>query len=606
MRGIVLGLSLISMAKLKHLLAAISFLTTFCIGKAQSYAVYYKTPEGDISFQQKLSLQRGFSSQTEAALYIVQLPFLLQGKGYITASVDSVQYDSLFARAIVYLGEQYKWAKISTSEQDAALLQSIRWPDRLEGTVDFNTIQTWQKKILDYLEENGRPFGKVYLDSIGISGNEVHAVLKIEPGPLYKIDSIRVYGDAKISNEFLQRYLEIPNGSVYNRKKLERVSKRISEISYVQQEHVPTIDYLGTGSVLNLYLKTRKNSQANALIGFLPNSDVTSGTKKLRLTVDANILLRNALSNGETIGLIWQQLQQKSPRLNLLYEQPYIFHSPFGLNFSFDMYKRDSLFLNINMNLGTSYQLEERKTARLFLQRRQSIVSGINEATIIQTKLLPREADVSSTNLGIGYEFSNTDYRFNPRKGNEFIISSTAGTKKIRKNNQILDLKDPSEPNFKFESLYDTVKLKAYQFRIITTAAHFVPLGKQSTIKLGLNAGIYQSANYFRNELFQIGGYKLMRGFDEESQFVSQYAISTVEYRYRVGLNSFFFVFTDGGLGKHLLETKQNHSYLGTGLGLSLETKAGIVNLAGALGKRDDIPFNFRQFKVHIGFASYF
>jgi hypothetical protein len=89
----------------------------------------------------------------------------------------------------------------------------------------------------------------------------------------------------------------------------------------------------------------------------------------------------------------------------------------------------------------------------LFLQRRQSIVSGINEATIIQTRTLPQEADVSSTNLGIGYEFSNTDYRFNPRKGNEFAISSTAGTKKIRKNNQILDLKDPSEPDFKFEHL---------------------------------------------------------------------------------------------------------------------------------------------------------
>ena len=594
------------MAKLKHLLAAISFLTTFCVGKAQSYTVYYKTPAGDTLLQQNLLLQNHFSSQTEAALYIVQLPSLLQSKGYITASVDSIQYDSSFATAVIYSGEQYKWAKINTRGQDASILQSIRWPDQLEGVIDFNELNLWQKKILDYLEENGRPFGKVYLDSISINGNEVNALLKIEQGPLYKIDSIRVYGDAKVSNEFLQRYLDIPNGSFYNKKKLERVSKRISEISYVQQEHVPTIDYLGTGSVLNLYLKARKNSQANALIGFLPNSDDVSGNQKLRLTVDANILLRNALSNGETIGLVWQQLQQKSPRLNLLYEQPYIFHSSFGLNFSFDMYKRDSLFLNINMNLGTSYQLEERKTVRLFLQRRQSIVSGINEANIIQSRTLPQEADVSSTNLGVGYEFSNTDYRFNPRKGNEFIISGTAGTKKIKKNNQILDLKDPFDPDFNFEHLYDTVKLKAYQLRIITTAAHFIPLATQSTIKLGLNAGIYQSANYFRNELFQIGGYKLMRGFDEESQFVSQYAVGTVEYRYRVGLNSFFFVFTDGGLGKHLLETKKNHSYLGTGLGLSLETKAGIINLAGALGRRDDIPFNFRQFKIHIGFASYF
>lgn len=593
------------MTKLKHLLTAISFLTTFCIGRAQSYTVLYKSPEGDTSVQQKLLLQKNFTSQIEATLYLVQLPSLLQTKGYITASLDSVRYDSSSAMAVIYSGEQYQWAKISTREEDAAILQAVRWPDKIEGTVDLGTLRIWQKKILDYLEENGRPFGKVYLDDITIDGNEVNALLKIDQGVVYKIDSIRVHGDAKISNEFLQRYLEIPNGSTYNRKKLEAVSRKISELSYLQQDHTPTIDYLGTGSVLNLYLKARKTSQANVLIGFLPNSNV-DGNSKLRLTVDANILLRNALSNGETIGLIWQQLQQRSPRLNLLYDQPYILHSDFGFNFSFEMYKRDSMFLNIIMNIGTSYRTDDRKTVRLFLQKRQSIVSDINEAYIIQTKTLPQEADVSSTNLGVGYEFRNTDYRFNPRKGNELMISTTAGTKRIKKNSQILELKDPSDPDFKFEDLYDTVKLKAYQFRIITAAAHFVPLGSQSTLKLGLNAGIYQSANYFRNELFQIGGYKLMRGFDEESQFVSQYAVGTVEYRYRIGMNSFLFAFTDGGYGKHLLEAEKNHSYLGVGLGLSLETKAGVVNLAGALGRRDDIPFNFRQFKVHIGFASYF
>ena len=594
------------MTKLKHLFAAISFLTTFYTGGAQSYTVFYRSGEGDTSLQQKLSLQKNFSTQPEAILYIMQLPSLHQSKGFITASVDSIQYDSLFAKAVIYLGEYYQWAKISTRPQDAGLLESIRWPGNFEGSMDFTTLHIWQKKILDYLEENGRPFGKVYLDSIDISGNKVNALLKIDQGPVYKVDSIRIYGDAKVSKEFLQHYLEIPNGSIYNKKKLELVSRRISELSYVQQEHAPTIDYLGTGSILNLYLKARKNSQANALIGFLPNSTSDAGEKKLRLTVDANLLLRNSMGSGETIGLIWQQLQKQSPRLDLLFDQPYFLHSPFGLNFTFDMYKRDSIFLNININLGTSYRLDERKTARLFLQSRQSFVSDINEALIIQTKRLPQEADVGSTNLGIGYEFTNTDFRFNPRKGNEVVISSTAGTKKIKKNNQILDLKDPSDPGFDFEHLYDTVKLKAYQFRITTTAAHFIPLGVQSTLKLGMNAGIYQSANYFRNELFQIGGYKLMRGFDEESQFVSQYAIGTAEFRYRLGLNSFFFVFTDGGLGKHLLETKKDHSYLGTGLGLSLETKAGIVNLAGALGKRDDTQFNFREFKIHIGFASYF
>lgn len=542
----------------------------------------------------------------EAGMYLFQLPSLLQTRGYITASLDSVQYDSLFAIATIYLGEPYKWANIHTSKKDQDLLQSIRWPGAFNGAVDFKTLHFWQQKILDQLEEAGHPFGKVYLDSININGDRVNALLKIEQGPLYKVDSIRVYGDAKINNDFLQRYLEIPNGSIYNKRKLENVSKRVSQISYVQQEHAPTIDYLGTGSVLNLYLKSRKNNQANALIGFLPNSDQLSGNKKLLLTVDVNVLLRNSFGSGETIGLIWQQLQKGSPRLNILIDRPYIFRSPFGVNFTFDMYKRDSLFLNMNMNLGVNYQLGDRQKATVFLQRRQSVISGINEASIIQLKQLPREADVSSFNLGLSYEFNNTDFRFNPRKGNEFIVSTAGGTKNIKKNNQILELKDPSNPSFKFESLYDTVKLKAYQFRVSISAAHFIPVASQSTIKLGLNAGIYQSANYFRNELFQIGGIKLLRGFNEESQFVSQYAIGTAEFRYRLDLNSFFFVFGDGGWGKHLLEAKANYTYIGTGLGLSLETKGGIINLAGAVGKRDDTKFNFRQIKIHVGFASYF
>jgi hypothetical protein len=342
------------------------------------------------------------------------------------------------------------------------------------------------------------------------------------------------------------------------------------------------------------------------LIGFLPNSDQLTDGKKFLLTVDANILLRNALGGGETIGLVWQQLQQRSPRLNLIFDQPYIFNSPFGFNFTLDMYKRDSAYLNINMNIGTSYRIEDRQTFNVFLQRRQTIVSGINTTAIINSKELPKEVDVSSLNLGFGYSFNNTDFRFNPGRGNEFVTISSGGTKNIRKNNQIMDLKDPSDPSFDFESLYDTLQLKAYQFRITTAYARYLPLGGQSILKLGINGGIYQSANYFRNELFQIGGIKLLRGFDEESQFVSQYALGTVEYRLRAGSNSFFYGFVDGGWGRHILETQTGHNYFGTGIGLSLETKSSVINLAWAIGKRDDTEINLRQSKVHLGFASFF
>lgn len=594
------------MTKLRFLFAAFLILTGLAV-PAQGYRIVYHRVDKDSLSLSTAGVQREFSNYIEASGYLARLPALLQGKGFITASIDSVAFDSSTAHAWLYMGEAYQWATLRTRDSDGPLLEALRiQPASLKGQLRFEQVQTWQQKILDWLEEQGHPFGKVYLDSIRLDSNRVQALLQIERGPTYKIDSIRIYGDAKVSNSFLQRYLDLPEGTLYNKKKLSGISKKIAELGYVQEEKPSDLSLLGTGSVLNLYLANKKSSQATALIGFLPNSQRLSGERKMLLTVDANVLLRNALGSGETIGLVWQQLQQGSPRLNLLYEQPYIFRSPFGLSFRFDMYRLDSIFLNLNMNLGATYRVNAYQTATVFVQRLQTVVNGFNLPQIIQTKQLPPIVDVSSMNLGIGYNRNTTDYRFNPRRGSDFVITASAGTKNIKRNNQILELKDPSNPNFNFGSLYDSIKLKAYQVRAQAHFQYFKPLGKQSTLKLGVNGGWFQSASYFRNELFQIGGYRLLRGFDEESQFVSRYAIGTVEYRYLLGLNSAFFVFVDGGLGRHEVDLVKQHHYIGTGLGLSFETKAGIINLAWAVGRRDDLPFNLRQSKVHLGFASYF
>jgi hypothetical protein len=48
------------------------------------------------------------------------------------------------------------------------------------------------------------------------------------------------------------------------------------------------------------------------------------------------------------------------------------------------------------------------------------------------------------------------------------------------------------------------------------------------------------------------------------------------------------------------------YGYLGAGLGLNFETKAGLINLAWALGKRSDTDWNARQSKIHVGWVNYF
>ena len=186
------------------------------------------------------------------------------------------------------------------------------------------------------------------------------------------------------------------------------------------------------GSILNLYLKPKRSSQVNVLVGFLPNNDQLS-TKKLLITGEANINLRNALGQGEAIGLNWQQLQVKSPRLNLIYQHPYLFNSPIGLDFAFDMFRKDSTFLNVNLQLGAQYMLSTTQSGKLFIQKFQTILNAVNVAAILQNHELPQDADVNSVNVGIDYTFNNTDYRLNPKKGNELHIITSVGTKKDKK-----------------------------------------------------------------------------------------------------------------------------------------------------------------------------
>lgn len=575
----------------------------------QTYDLQIHCIDYDSTFvKDVLNVQTQFLSQNACRLYVAALPQTLKNQGYVTASIDSVRFDSLSAYLVLYAGNLYQWSILDVEDIDPELLQAVGWQsNRFNGKpVDLELVKYWQNRILNQLENTGYPFAKVWTDSLQFENGQATAKLKVDKGPQYIIDSIRVYGDVKISNIYLQRYLDINNGSIYQKEKLDRITQKIRELSFVEEERPSNLTLLGTGSVLNLYLKPRKSSQVNVLVGFLPGDEQLTG-KKFLITGEANILLKNALSAGETIGLNWQQLQVKSPRLNLLYQHPFIFNSPFGVDFNFDMFRKDSTFLNVNFQLGARYALSNTQQGKIFIQKFQTIVNGINIPLLLQTRRLPKEADVSLWNVGVDYELNSTNYRFNPVKGNTLNMMLAIGNKTIKKNNEVLELKDPNNQGFDFASLYDTVKLKSYQVRTTASAARYFPLGKQGTFKTGINAGFLHSENLFRNELFQIGGFKLLRGFDEESQYLSQYAIGTFEYRYLIGLNSYFYTFIDGGFGRNKSQSaNENYQYLGAGAGLALETKVGIFNIALAAGKRNDLEFNLRQSKIHFGFLNFF
>lgn len=607
------------MAPIKFISFKILFFLLFIAGifltkivKAQtnkqvSYNLIIKAVDKDSSFNfQELGLQTRFVNKDACSNYIGGIINQLQAKGYPTVSVDSVVELENSTTIQLFLGKKYLWVKLHTDSIEKIVLDYTRYrPKDYDGKLlNIPQLVSLQHKIVNYYENNGYPFVQVYLDSILLENDKMEAMLRTNKGPIYKIDSIRILGRGKISKNFLYHYLNIAKASLYNSQKLQLVNKKIQDLPYLQQQKQSDITMLGTGAILNLYLEPRRSSQVNFLVGLLPNANQSG---KLQLTADVNLDLKNAIGNGENILLKWQQLQPKSPRLNVGFQQPYIFNTNFGLDFLFDLFKKDSSFLQVNAQLGIQYLLSANQSGKIFVQWQNNFLlgTGVDTNLVKATKMLPPNIDVKAVNVGLDYDWSKTDYRLNPRSGNEIKITGVVGIKNIKPNTDILNIKDTS---FNYSGLYDSVKSRSYQLRVKLSAAHYFPVGKQATVKTAINTAVFVSPSTFRNELFQLGGYKLLRGFNEESIYASRYAVLTAEYRYRLALNSYIFGFIDGALVKNSYQNIDvNNNFFGAGLGLAFETKFGLLNISYAAGKRNDVKFNIREAsKIHFGYVNYF
>ena len=533
---------------------------------------------------------------------------LLQKKGYLAASLDSVVNSEIKTIAWIHLGNQYEWGQLKIDSTTSSELSTIGFDNRFPKGMLIEPIKLveFKEHILEFYENNGYPFASIKFDSSFFDGNNLSAVLTVSKGPLYHIDSILVNGNLRIQKNFLSQYLSIQPGSIYKKSVLNEISKRIAQLGFIQESKPWDLTLYGTGSVLNLYIEPRKSSQISLLAGLMPSNNQLRG--KLLLTGEADMQLRNSFGGGEMIALSWQQIQVQSPRLQIGFQKPYLFNTNAGVDFQFNLLKKDSSFLTINTRVGLQYAINNQYIAKLFYQQFTSSLLDVDTNLIKSTKKLPGFLDFSNRNIGLEMAFNSTDDNFNPRSGLEWNIRFAGGTRSIQKNSGITSItQDRFGKPFNFKALYDTIKPNSTQFRTSGKFDLYNKLGRQSTIKTGIKAGLIKTEKLLVNELFQVGGINTLRGFDEESIFASQYLIASIEYRYLIGPASFLFTFLDGAnIQTRSMDTQFNGNFFGMGMGLSFETKSGLFKLAYAVGKQPTSSVNFRESKIHFGFVSLF
>jgi len=524
--------------------------------------------------------------------------------GYLTATVDTIirSRDSLIAQ--VHLGDEYRYGKIEISPTNQAIvaesgLKNFRWKDKY---LSPKHIDYYSESLLTYLENNGYPFARVHIGNIQITNGTLDGELVLDRNKFVPFDSIKVIGQLNLKRSYLDRYLDIRVNDPYNRQKIKNIDKRLADLPFIEVDTTTQIQFSNDYAQVQLYLKDKKASRFDFLIGVLPTNQ--GGDRRFKITGEFTAEMYNRLGRGE---YLYARLQSLDPtrQLDLRFKYPYLYDLPIGTDITASIFFNEE-FRETKFDAGLLYQFDGNSALKASWNRKSSRLITLDSLAIATAGRLPNKLDLTYNGGGIEYSNADLDYRFNPSKGYQISIGGTIGLKKILKNNTIESF---SNNEVDFSEAYDTLRLNTLQTELYLKAAYYIPAFKVGALKLSTEGGLkYNQDRIYDNELHRIGGNRLLRGFDEQSVLTDAFLVSTAEFRLLLDRNSYLsFPFIDYGLTRIRVddEVKWDNA-LSFGMGINFATPAGIFNVSFAAGRRLDNPFDFGNTKIHFGYVSLF
>ncbi|MEZ4977894.1 MAG: POTRA domain-containing protein [Chitinophagales bacterium] len=548
-----------------------------------------------VKFQDKLAL-KNLDKELNSLLLD------LRRKGYWEASIDTIYCDSLACQLNLHLGAKLQLKSLTNGNIEAKYWNKLGIK-KSQDALAIGNLNKAESDLLKMYENAAFPFAEVWLDSISIQGNELEASLFAEKHDSILIDTLIIFGDTKSKTKFIQRYLGIQPGDPYNQQKIDAISKKLRQLPYLLESKASELFFTTSGVSISLFLQKQKSSQFNLLLGVLPN-DQLSG-KKITITGEGRLQLQNFFGVGEELFVEFEQLKPRTQNLDIKMSYPYFLNSPIGLFGAFNLYKNDSLFIDIKSEIGVQYQFGGFNQLKLSYSNHSSNVLNADTSLIKSSASLPSILDLRNNSYGLALELQNLNYVLNPTKGFKFILKGSLGLNKIKVNQSIASLE--AYDGTLLQSRYDSLDLKKVNYALNFQYSQFIPIAKRSTFLLQNKSASFIAKNVLTNEKFRIGGYKILRGFDEEAIYTPYYSIFTTEFRFLLSKNSFVGAFGDFAIVE---DERKGAGFvdfpIGFGLGLSLETKAGLFSLNYALGKNLDNKIQIRNGKIHFGFISIF
>jgi hypothetical protein len=514
----------------------------------------------------------------------------LHQMGFLKAEKESFTTDSIHHNLVINKGPEFYY-QLNTSI-DPGLLQKLRISRYFKDEpVSFPEFETLSKTIFNHFENNGYPFARLQKIEIEFTDSLIKTMLVLERMEYMVFDTLSRVGNVQISRFFLENHLGIIPGQPYSEKLVQQAGSRLQELDFAGLSSPLQLSFMPGKA--RLYLPLQK-IRANRFDGVAGLSGSQNDEQPFQITGILNLYLSNTFGMGEFLDLSWRALGQGTQILDLKGEFPYPFRLPVNTGIEFGLHRQDTSWLQIRTIPSLRFQTSASVSWGAFMDyTRSSLISTRQYENIT---VPPRNLDFTSRLYGI--EFNKRTLAFTRnllQRGHLINISTAAGNREIIKNSNLPEI------------IYEEMDLKSLQINIRARAKFRLKVSDRSTFSIDNRTAWLNGQNLPENQLYRLGGFQTLKGFDEFSMLASAYFTSNLEYRFFTGQMSFFSLFINGGW----YEQKAGNQYIndfpvGMGTGINLETQAGIFALYFAVGRQNQVPFEFRNAKIHVGYISTF
>ena len=517
---------------------------------------------------EKNSYETDFSKRMANDSVLYQTLDSLKTIGYYTLQLDSIKENKVFLNK----GKMYKqiWIK-----NDSVFRQKEDW-------FPVKNLDSLISKVNEKYAAKGYPFTEVKIVPMGYRDGEAQVALNVQLFAARTIDGVKVEGYEKLSKGYVKHGLGLKKGKIYNEAELKKISERMSYNTFIEEIRPAQTLFNTDSTTVYLYVKKVKSNLFDGVLGF--GNDAKGD---FRLNGNVKIELNNNFNGMERIRVNWIATADKSTTLDLSVRVPYLFRSAIGTQTDFNMFRKDSVFVNTKIEERLFYQLSLNSNLGLNLSYESSnfVLDEYPEMALLYD-------DFNKSGIGFSYEFIQpSQNRLLEGKASIHLL----GKALRRKGQEIIPETE------------EIVKSDIPQYEVGLKAFYIFNLFPKHLLKTQIEGfGLFGDEEYYsENELYRIGGFGSLRGFNEESIFASAYGISSLEYRFLPNDGFYISLFGDYGF----VENKSNginENFLGIGTGISFLTGLGVFNLSYAVGKQSENAFDFRNSKIHFGILTRF